>query len=375
MKLLLIAIQGGGKSTQGNLLSRQLDLPYLSTGHIFREIAKEKTATGRYIKETLNAGILIPDESTIPIVEQYLSRPEYKNGYILDGFPRTLYQAKQFKNGIDHAIYLDVPDTEALWRIAHRDASNREDETLVAIKKRIELFHKFTTPVIHYYEKNGKLIKVDGTDSIKEVNEFILKSLSRTLGKNGIRRWEKRNKVVLAIVGLPGAGKDEAAKFFVKHDFPVVRLGDITDELLKEKGLPATNENEKILREAMRKEHGMDAYIKANEKKIQSLLEKNKVVVVNGMRSWEECLYAHKVFKNVYVLAITGDKRLRYKRIKSRSVRSDVRGEERDFAEVLGLNMGPTIALADKTIVNNGTMSQYEEKLEEVFREVYYGMS
>ncbi|MBI3620494.1 nucleoside monophosphate kinase, partial [Candidatus Roizmanbacteria bacterium] len=77
MKIILIGIQGAGKSTQGNLLSQQLQFPYLSTGHIFRELAKEKTTLGRYIKETLNAGFLIPDEKTIEIVESYLRRPEY----------------------------------------------------------------------------------------------------------------------------------------------------------------------------------------------------------------------------------------------------------------------------------------------------------
>ena len=83
MKLVLIGIQGSGKSTQGNLLSKQLKIPYLSTGHIFRKIAKEKTQLGRYIKEILNAGLLVPDEKTIEIVNSYLSRPEYKKGYIL----------------------------------------------------------------------------------------------------------------------------------------------------------------------------------------------------------------------------------------------------------------------------------------------------
>ena len=86
MKLVLIGIQGSGKSTQGNMLSHLFQIPYLSTGHIFREIAKEKTSLGRYMKETINAGILVPDDKTIEIVNTYLSRPEYSRGYILDGF-------------------------------------------------------------------------------------------------------------------------------------------------------------------------------------------------------------------------------------------------------------------------------------------------
>jgi adenylate kinase len=158
MKLVLIGIQGSGKSTQGNILSRLFKIPYLSTGHIFREIAKEKTALGRYVKETINAGILVPDQKTIEIVNSYLSRPEYKRGYILDGFPRTLKQAEEFVNNVDKVIYLNISDKEALWRLVNRH-QQRDDETLPALKKRIEMFHKFTVPVLDYYEKQGKLFE------------------------------------------------------------------------------------------------------------------------------------------------------------------------------------------------------------------------
>ena len=87
MKIILIGIQGAGKSTQGNILSKKLDIPYLSTGHIFRDMAKEKSPVGRYIKEVMNSGALIPDDKTLEIVSAYLKRPEYDKGYIMDGFP------------------------------------------------------------------------------------------------------------------------------------------------------------------------------------------------------------------------------------------------------------------------------------------------
>lgn len=178
MKLILIGIQGSGKSTQGNILSEKFGIPYLSSGHIFREMSKEKTPWGRYVKETLNAGYLIPDEKAIPIIEEYLAKPEYKNGYILDGFPRTVPQAEQFTNGVEKVIYLKVSDKEALWRLSGRiEEGIREDNTLQAIRKRIQLFHDVTEPVLGFYRKRGHLVEIDGERLIEEVTEQILKGL------------------------------------------------------------------------------------------------------------------------------------------------------------------------------------------------------
>lgn len=177
MKIILIGIQGAGKSTQGNLLSNKFKIPYLSTGHIFRNLSKEHTSLGRYIKEVMNAGYLIPDKKTISIVSEYLSRPEYDKGYILDGFPRTLVQAKAFKNGVDKIVYLRVSDKEALWRLSYRNSDTREDETLAALRKRIELFHKITEPVLHHYRKKGMLVEVDGEEKVEEVYREILRKI------------------------------------------------------------------------------------------------------------------------------------------------------------------------------------------------------
>lgn len=184
MKIILIGIQGAGKSTQGNILSKKLKIPYLSTGHIFRTIAQEKTPMGRYIKEVMNAGFLIPDNKTLEIVSEYLSRPEYEKGYIMDGFPRTAGQAKAFKNGINAVIYLEVSDREALWRLSFRDQAGREDETLAALRKRIELFHKFTEPVLEFYQKKGMLLKIDGEKEIDDISKEILDKLTQIEKKN-----------------------------------------------------------------------------------------------------------------------------------------------------------------------------------------------
>ncbi len=177
MKLVLIGIQGAGKSTQGNLLSEKYDIPYLSSGHIFREMAKEKTKLGRWLKETLNSGALVPDETTLEVVLTYLEKPEYAKGYILDGFPRTVPQAEAFNGSIDKVVFIDVADKEALWRISGR-VSDRDDETLQAIRKRIQLFHEVTMPVLEYYDTLGKIVRVDGEKDVDGVFSQITTALA-----------------------------------------------------------------------------------------------------------------------------------------------------------------------------------------------------
>ena len=178
MRIVLVGIQGAGKSTQGNLLSEKLGIPYLSSGHIFRQMAQEKTPTGRWLKETINSGSLVPDDMTLKIVLEYLEKPEYQAGYILDGFPRTVAQAEAFKESVDIVIFLDVTDKEALWRISGR-IDNREDETLLAIRRRIELFHEWTVPVLSYYKEQGKLIKIDGEQEVVKVFDDVVGKLEK----------------------------------------------------------------------------------------------------------------------------------------------------------------------------------------------------
>ena len=372
MKFVLIGIQGSGKSTQGNILSKLFKIPYLSTGHIFREIAKEKTTLGRYIKETINAGILVPDEKTIEIVNGYLSRPEYKRGYILDGFPRTLKQGEKFKNNVDKVIYLRIPDKEALWRLIHR-SEQRDDETLPAIKKRIEMFHEFTDPVIEHYEKEKRLIDIDGTKSIEEVNKQILECLGKQLVEDKVIEW-KPKKTVIALVGLPGAGKTDASDFFKEKSCPVIHFGKIINDYIDKKGLEHTEEVHKKTREELREKLGKEALAVLNLEKIEKAFGENQVIVIDGMRSWEEYLYLkkHLLKTRIFIVNIYADKNVRYHRAANRVYRRNLFGEQRDINELIGTNMGPTIAFADFVVKNNFSKDDFSDKLETVFRQVYF---
>ncbi len=374
MKLVLTGIQGSGKSTQGNLLQKQLGIPYLSTGHIFRQIAKEKTQLGRYIKTVMNSGALIPDDKTIEIVNGYLSRREYHKGYILDGFPRTLEQAKKFSNNVDKVIYLEISDKEAVWRLAYRKDEDRDDNTIQALRKRMELFHNLTIPVIKFYLKEKKLVEIDGTQTVEEINEEILKTLGKQLVKNQIESWRQDEKAIIAIVGLPGAGKSEASEFFKEKNIPVISFGKIVNDFIDKHKLPHDEETHKKTREDLRIKHGSAAFAILNKKKIKDALKKNMIVVIDGMRSWEEYTYLKEDLKNVrvYILSLFADKDIRYKRISSRSQRAGLYGEERDINELVRINMGPTIAFADFVVKNNFSRQELFDKLDDIYREVYF---
>lgn len=163
MKILLIGPQGSGKSTQAKLLAEDLRLPYLSTGDIFREMGEE-------IKQILDQGKLVDDQTTSKIVEEKLKESKYQNGFIFDGYPRTLEQIRLFDPGLDKVIYLDLPDQEATKRLLAR---GREDDTKELIAERLRNYHLQTDPILDYYKKKGILSSVDGMGSIKEIQSRI----------------------------------------------------------------------------------------------------------------------------------------------------------------------------------------------------------
>ena len=177
MNLILIGMPGSGKTTQGDALSSKLNIPYLSSGKILRKLSEAQTPRGEHMRTIMNSGNLLPDDETIEIIEEHLAQPEYKHGYILDGFPRTMYQAEKCRLPIDKVIYIELTDEEAIRRIAHR-AEKRNDQSPEATRLRLRIFHDETDKLIDQYEKMGLLLRIDGSPSIEQVTADILAKLS-----------------------------------------------------------------------------------------------------------------------------------------------------------------------------------------------------
>lgn len=205
MKLIFLGAPGSGKGTMAQKLTKQLNIPQISTGDIFRKNLKEETPLGLQIKGILASGQLVPDEITVAIVKDRLSQEDCANGYILDGFPRSIVQAEELDKfqTIDYAINLDVDKEVVIARLAGRRScpdcngtyhvSNltdesvcpscggkliiRADDTLETVKERLAVYEKTTFPLIEYYEKQGKLVNVDGNGNIDDVYARILEVL------------------------------------------------------------------------------------------------------------------------------------------------------------------------------------------------------
>ncbi len=374
MNIILLGIQGAGKSTQGNLLSKQLKIPYLSTGHIFREIAQEKTSLGRMVKELINAGSLVPDSTTIEVVNQYLARPEYKTGFILDGFPRTIAQIQACTFPITKVVYLELEAKEALWRLVMRK-QKRDDNTVQAVQRRIEQFHAHTAPVLEHFASKGLLITVDAKLSVKKVNDEILKSLGKKYIANRIEAWEQKKHTIIAFVGLAGSGKTEAVQYLAKnHKLPIVSFSEVINNYVDTQGLEHTEKVHSKLRRDFRKKYGMASMAILRRDEIAHQLEKNVVVLVEGLYSWEEYLYLKKEFPQarVILVAVWARKDLRWERTGKREYRSGLRGPERDISELEQINKGPPIAFADHLVINSFSLGEFHDKLDEVYRSIIF---
>lgn len=179
------------------------------------------------------------------------------------------------------------------------------------------------------------------------------------------------NKII-AIVGMCGSGKSVASELLEQKGYKKVYFGGVTMEKLKEKGLEVTPENEKMMREKLREDLGMGAFAKILLPKIKELSEKENVVL-DGLYSWDEYKILDTEFgKQLVTIGIICDKKIRYNRLKIRDVRPLTKKEaiSRDLSEIENIAKAPPIAYADYFIFNNGTLENYEKRLNEILKEI-----
>jgi adenylate kinase len=188
IRLLLLGAPGSGKGTQGPPLARRFGVPHLSSGELLREQVKAGSDLGREISGVLDRGELVPDEVIVALMHEVSSSPATADGYVLDGFPRTVAQAERAEDlfdgtgdtgGIDGVIYLDLPDDVVRQRLAERATqAHRSDDDAGVVERRLRVFHAETKPLLDYYRRRGQLIAVDATRTPAEVTAAIVAALA-----------------------------------------------------------------------------------------------------------------------------------------------------------------------------------------------------
>lgn len=214
MKIIMLGAPGAGKGTQAKMIADRYAIPHISTGDIFRANIKNGTELGKKAKEYMDQGLLVPDELVCDLVVDRVQQPDCENGYVLDGFPRTIPQAESLDaalaklgTAVEYAINVDVPDENivrrmsgrracvacgATYHIAHippktegicdRCGSElilRDDDKPETVTKRLDVYHTQTQPLIDYYTAKKILVDVDGTKSMEDVFSDIVKILEK----------------------------------------------------------------------------------------------------------------------------------------------------------------------------------------------------
>ncbi len=208
MKLILLGAPGAGKGTQAEVICNHLSVPTISTGNIIRAALKAETEMGLKAKEFINNGQLVPDEVVIGIIKERLAEDDCKNGFILDGFPRTIPQAEALDEmgiEIDKVIDIEVPDEKIVLRMSGRrvcpacgnsyhllykkpekdgicnacgaELIIRADDHPDTVKERLDVYHSQTEPLKEYYGKKNKLFIVEGQEEVADTSALVLKAL------------------------------------------------------------------------------------------------------------------------------------------------------------------------------------------------------
>ncbi len=209
MNLILLGAPGAGKGTQAEVISEKLGIPQISTGNILREAVKNGTEMGVKAKGSMESGALVPDEVVIGILKDRIAEDDCKNGFILDGFPRTVPQAEALESmgvNIDKVISLEVADETIQGRLSGRRvcekcgasyhvefnppktegvcdkcggaAVQRKDDAPETVIERLRTYHEQTAPLVDFYGGKGKLVKVEGQSEVKATSELVLKAVN-----------------------------------------------------------------------------------------------------------------------------------------------------------------------------------------------------
>ena len=206
MNLILLGAPGAGKGTQAEVISAKLGIPQISTGNILREAVKNGTECGLKAKSYMESGALVPDEVVIGILKDRIAEDDCKNGFILDGFPRTVPQAEALEAmgvNIDKVLSIDVPDADIQARISGRrvcekcgasyhvdfkvdgvcdkcggNAVQRKDDAPETVIERLKTYHVQTAPLADFYAAKGKLTRVKGLDGVEATSKVVLEALN-----------------------------------------------------------------------------------------------------------------------------------------------------------------------------------------------------
>ncbi len=181
VRLVMLGGPGAGKGTQGQLLCSHFNIPWLSTGDILRQAIVSQTDLGRKAQMYVDKGELVPDETLIDFIRYRLLQPDMSGCWILDGYPRTAFQAEELDFSLDElgqhlnwAIWLDVPDSVLIDRSVAR---SRSDDLLEIVQHRIDLFRDRTIPILEYYEHRQRLLTINGDRTPEQVQQEILQKL------------------------------------------------------------------------------------------------------------------------------------------------------------------------------------------------------
>lgn len=174
MKILFIGPQGSGKSTQAKLLAEFLELPYINFGNLLRERAQADTAEARSLRQDMSVGRLIDDEIAARVMKDRVTQDDCRNGFVSDGYARSLHQLSLYDPQFDKVIHLGIDDQIVIDRLLKRaELEFRKDDTLEAIKVRLASYHLLTEPVLERYRQDGIVENISGLESIDQIQQKI----------------------------------------------------------------------------------------------------------------------------------------------------------------------------------------------------------